>query len=342
MTTLVTGGSGVVGRALLTELASRGRNVRALVRSDQAASTVKSLGANPVRGDVLDNRSLAAAMQGCDVVYHVAGSNEMCLSDPSVLFRVNVDGSRNALRAAAAAGVRRLVYTSSATTLGEERGSVGDEWSPHRGWFLSNYERSKYEAEKALLAEETTVELVVVNPSSVQGPGRSSGTGKLFLDLINGKIPAVIDSRFSIIDIEDCARGHLRRRNPWRRRRTVRPERIHPFNDGGRSASRVRHRTWSSLTRAAPRSGAWRGLDGRVRVPGNAPAAPVLSGDDPCDGVRPCLRGLTSNPRSWPRVHTGRDHPPENDRMVCGSGPGDERLAGVRALAAEPLRSVLN
>ena len=209
MTALVTGGSGVVGRALLAELASRNRNVRALVRSDQAASTVEVLGATPVRGDVLDKRSLAAAVDGCDVVYHVAGSNEMCLADPSVLFRVNVDGSRNTLRAAAAAGVRRMVYTSSATTLGEERGSVGDEWSPHRGWFLSNYERSKYEAEQALLSDRTDVELVVVNPSSVQGPGRASGTGKLFLDILNGKIPAVIDSRFSIIDIEDCARGHI-------------------------------------------------------------------------------------------------------------------------------------
>ena len=209
MTTLVTGGSGVVGRALLKELSSQGRQLRALIRSDPAAATVTNLGAVPVRGDILDYGSLIKAMRGCEVVYHVAGSNEMCLHDPSMLFRVNVDGSRNTLRAAAAAGVRKLVYTSSATTLGERRGSVGDEQSPHRGWFLSNYERSKYEAEKALLAEETTVELVVVNPSSVQGPGRASGTGKLFLDLINGKIPAIIDSRFSIIDIEDCARGHV-------------------------------------------------------------------------------------------------------------------------------------
>jgi dihydroflavonol-4-reductase len=208
MSTLVTGGSGVVGRALLGHLVSD-REVRALVRSDHAAATVTALGANPVRGDILDYGSLAQAMDGCDVVYHVAGSNEMCLADPSVLFRVNVDGSRNALRAAAAAGVRRMVFTSSATTLGEAQGSIGDERSAHRGSFLSNYERSKYEAERALLAEQTSVELVVVNPSSVQGPGRGTGTGKLFLDLINGKIPALVDSRFSMVDIDDCARGHI-------------------------------------------------------------------------------------------------------------------------------------
>jgi len=209
VSTLVTGGSGVVGRAVLSRLVSEGREVRALVRSDAAAETVAELGAEPVGGDILDVGSVAAAMEGCDVVYHVAGYNEMCPADPSMLFRVNVDGSRNTLRAASATGVRRMVFTSSATTLGEERGSVGNEWSSHRGRFLSNYERSKYEAEQALLFEQTNVEVVVVNPSSVQGPGRASGTGKLFLDLINGKIPAVVDSRFSIVDIDDCARGHL-------------------------------------------------------------------------------------------------------------------------------------
>ena len=209
MTTLVTGGSGVVGRALVSQLVASGRPVRALVRSEPAAATVTNLSAVPVRGDILDYGSLIRSMQGCDVVFHVAGSNEMCLRDPSTLFRVNVDGSRNTLRAAAAAGVRRMVFTSSATTLGEVKGSVGDEWSPHRGSYLSNYERSKHEAEQALLSEETNVELVVVNPSSVQGPGRATGTGKLFLDLINGKIPAVVESRFSMIDISDCARGHI-------------------------------------------------------------------------------------------------------------------------------------
>jgi len=209
MTTLVTGGSGVVGRGVLRQLVLQDREVRALVRSDNAAATVAKLGAKPVPGDILDYGAMAAAMEGCDVVYHVAGYNEMCLAEPSMLFRVNVDGSRNTLRAAAATGVRRMVFTSSATTLGEEHGSTGDEWTRHRGWFLSNYERSKYEAEQLLLSDRTTVEVVVVNPSSVQGPGRSSGTAKLFLGLINSKTPALVDSRFSIVDVDDCARGHL-------------------------------------------------------------------------------------------------------------------------------------
>ena len=199
MTTLVTGGSGIVGRAVLSKLHEQQREVRALARSSTAAGVVAKYGAIPVSGDILDMTSLAAAMEGCDVVYHIAGSNEMCLADPSAMFEINVEGSRNMLRAATAAGVTRMVFTSSATTLGEEQGSIGDESSPHRGRFLSNYERSKHEAEKTVLAEKTPVEVVVVNPSSVQGPGRESGTGKLFLDLLNGKIPAVVDSRFSLV-----------------------------------------------------------------------------------------------------------------------------------------------
>lgn len=209
MTTLVTGGSGVVGRALLRHLEEQGRSVRALVRSRSAATTVRNFGAEAVFGDILDSGSLVEAMRGCEVVFHGAGVNAMCLSNPSAMFRVNVDGSRNTLRAAAAAGVRRMVFTSSAATLGEEKGSTGKEDSVHRGWFVSNYERSKFEGEKVVTGEQSPVEVVVVNPSSVQGPGRASGTGRLFLDLINGRIPALVNSRFSIVDIDDCARGHL-------------------------------------------------------------------------------------------------------------------------------------
>src|SRR4029434_3523659 len=95
---------------------------------------------------------LADAMQGSRVVYHAAGVNAYCLRDSSPLFEVNVRGSLNVVRAAAAAGVTRLVYTSAPATLWEASGTEGTESSPHRGWFLSKYERSKFEAERAVLA----------------------------------------------------------------------------------------------------------------------------------------------------------------------------------------------
>ena len=160
---------------------------------------------------MLDPESLGPALRGAEVVYHVAGANAFCARDPSRLFRVNVEGSRAVVRAAAAAGVRRMVYTSSAATLGEARGTVGSETSAHRGSFLSQYERSKWEAERAVLAEAAAagIEVVCVNPASVQGPGRVRGTARILIDYLNGRLKVIVDSRLSVVDIGDCVEGHL-------------------------------------------------------------------------------------------------------------------------------------
>ena len=146
----VTGASGFLGRAIVEELAARGRSVRALARSDATAQRLAALGAEPVRGDLRDRASLEAGFAGCDVVYHAAGVNAFCLPDPSPMFEVNVSGSREVVLAAAAAGVGRLVYTSSAATLdiASDRGAAGPRGTRR---FLSNYARSKYEAERVVM-----------------------------------------------------------------------------------------------------------------------------------------------------------------------------------------------
>ncbi|MFO7548056.1 MAG: NAD-dependent epimerase/dehydratase family protein [Acidimicrobiia bacterium] len=209
MTVVITGASGVVGGAVLRHLVAGGDRVRALVRSEEAAERVRSAGGDPVAGDITDIRSLIRAFHGADRVFHLAGLNAMCLSDPGALIRANVDGSRNVVRAVRVAGVGRLVHTSSAAALGEPAGTVGSEASPHRGSYLSGYERSKHLSESVVLTEGHDLEVVVVNPSSVQGPGRATGTGKLILDLVRGRLPVLVDSSISIVDIDDCARGHL-------------------------------------------------------------------------------------------------------------------------------------
>lgn len=208
---LVTGGTGFVGRAVLDRLVASGRPVRAVARSDASAEALVAAGAEPVRGDLLDPDSLPAALAGAEVVYHVAGVNGFCFPDPSVLYRGNIDGTRNLVRAAGRAGVRRVVYTSSAATIGEEAGSVGAEGSPHRGRFLSHYERSKHDAERCARSESARLglELVSVNPASVQGPGRTRGTAKILIDALNGRLRMVVDSRLSVLDVADCAAGHL-------------------------------------------------------------------------------------------------------------------------------------
>jgi dihydroflavonol-4-reductase len=207
----VTGASGLIGGALAARLVERGDEVLALARSEQAAARVARLGARPVRGDVLDEDVLAAGMRGCDVAFHIAGVNVLCPTDRRPLFAANVEGARAAVRAAAAAGVRRLVFTSSAATLGEPSGTVADEDTAHRGWYLSAYEESKTQGERAALAEAEAagVDLVCVNPSSVQGPGRVRGTGRILLALLNGRLRVFIDTRISLVDIADCVSGHL-------------------------------------------------------------------------------------------------------------------------------------
>lgn len=208
---LVTGGSGVVGRALVQRLVAEGRRVRALARSERSAAIVRELGAEPVAGDVLDRASVEAAALGCSTVFHAAGMNAMCLRDPRPMARTNIEGSSTVVRAAAAAGVARLVYTSSASAIGEAPGTVGREDSPHRGSYLSAYERSKHLAERRVFAAaaEVGLDVVSVNPSSVQGPGRATGSARLLLDVVNGKLPVLVDTAISIVDVADCTEGQL-------------------------------------------------------------------------------------------------------------------------------------
>jgi dihydroflavonol-4-reductase len=207
----VTGGSGVVGGAVVERLVARGDDVVALARSDAAAAVLEGRGAEVVRGDVLDAAALVRGMDGCALAFHVAGVNRLCLEDTGPMERVNVDGAVAAVRAASTAGVPRLVLTSSAATVGEPHGVIGNEATPHRGWFLSNYERTKTEGERAALAAARSLgqDVVCVNPSSVQGPGRAGGTGRFLIAFLDGRLKVFVDTHLSIVDIGDCAEGHL-------------------------------------------------------------------------------------------------------------------------------------
>jgi len=209
MKVAVTGGSGVVGSAIVRHLVGDGHEVRALARSPKASETLEGLGARVVHGDVLDTDALGRLVNGSRRVFHVAGVNEMCSRDPARMWRVNVEGSLLVLEAAESAGVERLIHTSSAVTIGEPHGTVGTEGSAHRGHFLSEYERSKTVAERLLFNRSESTDVIAVNPSSVQGPGRSTGTGAIFLAAARGRIPFLVDTTISLVDIDDCARGHV-------------------------------------------------------------------------------------------------------------------------------------
>jgi dihydroflavonol-4-reductase len=207
----LTGGTGVIGGALITRLQERGDEVVALARSDTAARRLSDRGVAVARGETTDPVALADGMAGCEVAFHLAGVNSLCVAEPGPMERANVDGAVAAVRAAARAGVARLVHTSSAATIGEPSGTIANEWTEHRGWYLSTYERTKTEGERAALAAARQVgqDIVCVNPSSVQGPGRAGGTGRFLLAFLDGRLKVFVDTHVSMVDIQDCVEGHL-------------------------------------------------------------------------------------------------------------------------------------
>ncbi|HUO72169.1 MAG TPA: NAD-dependent epimerase/dehydratase family protein [Solirubrobacteraceae bacterium] len=207
----ITGGTGVIGTALLTRLLDRGDDVVALARSDASARVLDGRGVRVVRGEAYDEEALAEGMDGCTLAFHVAGINTLCVEDATEMELLNAGAPAAAVRAAARAGVDRLVHTSSAATMGEAPGTIGNEATQHRGWYLSTYERTKTEGERAALAaaREVGQDLVCVNPSSVQGPGRSGGTARFLLAFLDGRLKVFVPTNISLIDIDDCVAGHL-------------------------------------------------------------------------------------------------------------------------------------
>lgn len=207
----VTGGSGLIGSRLVARLRESGKEVVAIARSAAAERTLTALGASVAEADLFDEAGLTRAMSGCDVVYHLAGINTLCPDDRSLLRRVNGEAPVAVARAAHRAGVGRLVHTSSAATLGEPQGSLGDESNVHSGAFLSTYEESKLAGERNVLAAgaELGLDVVSVNPSSVQGPGRAGGTGRFLLALLDGRLKVFLDTRISVVDVADCVEAHV-------------------------------------------------------------------------------------------------------------------------------------
>ncbi|MFQ5847293.1 MAG: NAD-dependent epimerase/dehydratase family protein [Candidatus Methylomirabilales bacterium] len=217
MVTFLTGATGFVGGAILDRLLQEGGRVLALLRREESARQLAAKGVQPVLGDLLSPGTYRDALRGSDLVIHAAGLNAFCLVDPRPLYAVNVEGTRALLRAAGEMGVKRIVYTSSAVTIGEAAGGVAHEATPHRGTFLSHYERAKYEAEQvALDLAGQGLPVVILNPCSVQGPGRLHGTARIFLDYLNGRLPFICGDWFSFLYIEDCVEAHLSAREMGR------------------------------------------------------------------------------------------------------------------------------
>jgi dihydroflavonol-4-reductase len=210
--TLVTGATGLVGNAIVRELLARGRDVRALVRSRERASTVIPAGCDLVEGDVTDPRSLHAATRGCEVVYHAAGLPEQWLADAATFERVNVGGTRNALEAARAAGVRRFIYTSTIDVFMIRPGQEFDESTLDRHPKHTTYERSKQKADRLVVqALGAGVPAVFLHPSGVYGPGPASSPGlnRAIAQVVRREIPLLLPGSVPVVYVDDVGRGHV-------------------------------------------------------------------------------------------------------------------------------------
>ena len=178
MTTLVTGATGFLGSAVARALLDAGHAVRVLTRQGADTRNIDGLDVERAIGDLNDRASLERAAKGCDTLFHVAADYRLWIPDPPAIYRTNVEGSRDLLRAAAAAGATRIVYTSSVATLGLNADhSPADEETPvTEAAMIGHYKRSKYLAEEAVraLARDEGVPAVIVNPQPPSARATSS------------------------------------------------------------------------------------------------------------------------------------------------------------------------
>jgi dihydroflavonol-4-reductase len=212
MRVLVTGATGKVGHAIASALLDTGDSVRALVRDPSRAASVLPAGIEPHQGDVTDPDSLAGAVDGCEVVFNSMGLPEQWVRDVAIFDQVNAIGSGALAGAARRAGVRRFVHTSTHDVFAAEPGERFDETMLATEPKGTAYERSKQRAEELVLAERDGIEVVILNPSGVYGPGPSSTVSfdrGMFEPLVRKRLPALPPGGSGLVFTEGVAAGHL-------------------------------------------------------------------------------------------------------------------------------------
>jgi dihydroflavonol-4-reductase len=212
---LVTGASGFVGSAVARAVKSRGYGLRLLVRGSSPRANLADLDAEVVVGDMANEADMAAAMQGARYLFHVAADYRLWARDPEEIVRNNLNGTRAVMNAALAAGVERVVYTSSVATLGfHDDGRPSDETLPLTpAGAIGAYKRSKVAAEREVqaMAAERGLPVVIVSPSTPIGPRdiKPTPTGRIIVEAAQGKIPAFLDTGLNLVHVDDVAEGHL-------------------------------------------------------------------------------------------------------------------------------------
>ncbi len=214
MKVFLTGATGFVGHHVAKALAAEGADLRMLVRRTSNLKNLEGIPGDTVVGDLAHPESFAPALVACDAVLHVAADYRLWIRDPDRMYRANVDGTRDLLKLARAAGVPRVVYTSSVATMHfRTDGIVINEDTPvSLADMVGHYKRSKFLAEQqAIAAAEDGQQVIILNPTTPIGPNdaKPTPTGRIFVDFLKGKFPAYMDTGLNLVDVAEVARTHV-------------------------------------------------------------------------------------------------------------------------------------
>jgi len=211
---LVTGGTGFVGSQLVAALVSRGDRVRVLRRANSSLLGLEGVpGVEHIIGDILEPEAVAQAVEGCELVFHVAALSSYWRAQREQIYRINVDGTRTVLEACLRARVPRVVVTSSVGAIGiRPDGRPADETTPFdRDSARLAYADSKHRAEAVVQRMvKLGLDAVIVNPAAVFGPGdHYQISGSMIVELARRRLPAVPTGGLCVVDIEAAVRGHI-------------------------------------------------------------------------------------------------------------------------------------
>jgi dihydroflavonol-4-reductase len=214
MRIFLTGATGFVGHHVAKALAAEGARLRLLVRKTSNLSNLEGIEGDTFVADLLDPASLKPGLADCDAVVHVAADYRLWIPDPASMYRANVDATRELLRMARESGIRRFVYTSSVATMHfRTDGIVINEDTPvSLADMVGHYKRSKFLAEQeALRAAAQGQHVMILNPTTPIGPNdaKPTPTGRIFVDFLNGKFPAYVDTGLNLVDVSEVARVHV-------------------------------------------------------------------------------------------------------------------------------------